>query len=70
MLTKNALPPETFEISEADIVSAAYQLKPNSSPGPRCLSDKLLLKCSHALSVPLAIMWRESFANNIVVKEQ
>ena len=66
ILTENSLSPEAFKISETDIVSATSELNPNSSPGPDGVPAKLLIKCSHALSVPLTIMWRESFDSNVV----
>ena len=55
------LSPVDFTITDANLISAMSELKSNSAPGPDGFPAQLLIECKHALSIPLAIMWRESF---------
>lgn len=64
--TDSLLPPESFVITERDIISAEKFLKANSAPGPDGFPAQLIIKCSEALAVPLAILWKESFSSSIV----
>ena len=60
------LSPENFQITKESIVYACQELKSNSAPGPDGVPAEVIIKCRVALSTPLAIMWRESFAKNTV----
>ena len=60
-LAEDLLLPEHFQITESDIISAARDLKKNSSPGPDGVPAELIIKCSSSLVIPFAIIWRESF---------
>ena len=53
--------PEEFKITDTNIISAMTELKSNSAPGPDGFPAQLLSKSKNALSIPLAIMWKESF---------
>ena len=65
-LTGSLLLPESFVITENDIISAAKFLKANSAPGPDGFPAQLIINCCTALAVPLAILWNESFSLSIV----
>ena len=66
LLEDNVLSPECFNISKDDILNAAQELKMNSTPGPDGVPAEVLIKCRDALSIPLLMLWQESFTRNIV----
>ena len=58
--------PDAINFTENDFVDASKNLKMNSAPGPDGIPSCLIKPCAAALSVPLAMMWNESFELGIV----
>ena len=46
--------------SDTELADAMYELSSNAAPGPDGFPSILLKRCRHALSVPLAKIWRKS----------
>ena len=55
-----------IDFNQEDIEWAIDQLKPSSAPGEDEFPAVLLIRCKSALSLPIYLIWRNSFDNGVI----